>query len=242
MRTEEMTRAAFLSARQSQSSLTDFVGDDTSLARARHTKVVANAVAFFMENDGDVPPPPRRRVPTEKGRQQTNKARGVVKHKKGRKGKRKDGKNVHLVSRFHKDLWKTRQNVHDPDPQELARVAKHIIGPDGEISLWVRSRALMRRPTNASDGSVESFLATLKERVKNKEFLDRLKKKVSEEPEATFTCPITQEAMKDPVCAADGQTYEREAIERWLQLKGTSPFTRDNISSTVYPNIAVRDL
>lgn len=31
-----------------------------------------------------------------------------------------------------------------------------------------------------------------------------------------FICPITQEIMCDPVVAADGFTYEREAIQKWL--------------------------
>lgn len=38
-----------------------------------------------------------------------------------------------------------------------------------------------------------------------------------------FLCPITQELMTDPVCASDGYTYERKAIEGWLQKKKTSP-------------------
>ena len=30
-------------------------------------------------------------------------------------------------------------------------------------------------------------------------------------------CPITLELMRDPVMAADGHTYEREALLRWLK-------------------------
>jgi adenylate kinase len=40
-----------------------------------------------------------------------------------------------------------------------------------------------------------------------------------------FVCAITQEVMQDPVTTADGQVYEREAIETWLQQKNTSPLT-----------------
>ena len=36
-------------------------------------------------------------------------------------------------------------------------------------------------------------------------------------------CPITQDLMNDPVIAADSHTYERTAIERWLQTNITSP-------------------
>ncbi|EOD31632.1 hypothetical protein EMIHUDRAFT_231606 [Emiliania huxleyi CCMP1516] len=31
--------------------------------------------------------------------------------------------------------------------------------------------------------------------------------------------------MSDPVMAADGHSYERSAIERWLATKSTSPMT-----------------
>jgi len=43
--------------------------------------------------------------------------------------------------------------------------------------------------------------------------------------ESTLMCPITQEIMKDPVQGSDGQTYERDAIVRWLNQKQTSPLT-----------------
>eukprot|EP00541_Cyclophora_tenuis_P009388 CAMPEP_0116546270 /NCGR_PEP_ID=MMETSP0397-20121206/3136_1 /TAXON_ID=216820 /ORGANISM="Cyclophora tenuis, Strain ECT3854" /LENGTH=213 /DNA_ID=CAMNT_0004070687 /DNA_START=1 /DNA_END=643 /DNA_ORIENTATION=- len=38
-------------------------------------------------------------------------------------------------------------------------------------------------------------------------------------------CPITGEPMLDPVVAADGHTYERSAIARWLQTSDKSPMT-----------------
>ncbi|KAG5187994.1 WD repeat, SAM and U-box domain-containing 1 [Tribonema minus] len=38
-----------------------------------------------------------------------------------------------------------------------------------------------------------------------------------------FACPITRELMRDPVIAADGHTYDREAIEMWLRTHDTSP-------------------
>lgn len=36
-------------------------------------------------------------------------------------------------------------------------------------------------------------------------------------------CPITHAVMVDPVLAPDGYTYERKAIERWVNLKHHSP-------------------
>ncbi|CAE8607045.1 unnamed protein product [Polarella glacialis] len=36
-------------------------------------------------------------------------------------------------------------------------------------------------------------------------------------PPISFCCPITQHLMQDPVAAADGQVYERTAIEEWFR-------------------------
>ena len=51
-----------------------------------------------------------------------------------------------------------------------------------------------------------------------------------------FVCPIAQELMADPVVAADGHTYEREAIEQWLRHQQahdkplTSPKTNEPLA------------
>lgn len=55
-------------------------------------------------------------------------------------------------------------------------------------------------------------------------------------------CPITNEIMQDPVVAADGHTYEREAIETWFRRRNTSPMTNQVIAPTLLPNFAVRSL
>lgn len=44
-----------------------------------------------------------------------------------------------------------------------------------------------------------------------------------------FSCPITRELMRDPVIAADGHTYDREAIEMWLRNHDTSPKVMDGL-------------
>ncbi|CAF2070760.1 unnamed protein product [Rotaria magnacalcarata] len=43
-------------------------------------------------------------------------------------------------------------------------------------------------------------------------------------------CPITLELYRDPVIAADGHIYEREAITKWILENGTSPFSRQPLS------------
>ena len=41
-----------------------------------------------------------------------------------------------------------------------------------------------------------------------------------------------QVAMTNPVIAADGHTYERTAIQHWLQGSFLSPVTRDKLRHT----------
>ena len=63
-----------------------------------------------------------------------------------------------------------------------------------------------------------------------------------EEP-ADYVCPITHEIMTDPVVTADGQSYERYAIEQWLRHSTLSPLTNEPLSHlALTPNMALRRL
>lgn len=42
-------------------------------------------------------------------------------------------------------------------------------------------------------------------------------------------CPITLQLMKNPHIAADGNTYEKEAIEKWFKTNSTSPKTGEEM-------------
>ncbi|KAL3153552.1 hypothetical protein ABBQ38_011880 [Trebouxia sp. C0009 RCD-2024] len=56
-----------------------------------------------------------------------------------------------------------------------------------------------------------------------------------------FCCPITKVAMVDPVIASDGHTYERTAIQHWLQGSSLSPVTGDKLPHTrLVPNVLVK--
>lgn len=56
-----------------------------------------------------------------------------------------------------------------------------------------------------------------------------------------FVDPITHEVMLDPVVAADGNTYERDAITRWLNMSNRSPMTNLPLSHReLVPNRALR--
>ena len=58
---------------------------------------------------------------------------------------------------------------------------------------------------------------------------------------SAFYCPITMTIMSDPVIAADGHTYEREAIKTWLREHKTSPRTNLELRHThVIPNHSLK--
>jgi hypothetical protein len=49
--------------------------------------------------------------------------------------------------------------------------------------------------------------------------------------------------MREPVIAEDGHTYEKAAIENWLEKSPTSPMTRQQIShAKLIPNLALKQL
>lgn len=64
---------------------------------------------------------------------------------------------------------------------------------------------------------------------------------VSQNPPDEYICPITQELMKDPVIAMDGHSYERSAIENWLEKRASSPMTNVEMQKTLIPNINLRN-
>ena len=45
-------------------------------------------------------------------------------------------------------------------------------------------------------------------------------------------CPITHHAIRIPVVAEDGCTYEKTAINRWLHRSSISPVTRQSLQDT----------
>lgn len=58
-----------------------------------------------------------------------------------------------------------------------------------------------------------------------------------------FRCPLTRKVMKDPVVAPDGYTYERSAIEAWLEKHDVSPITNEDLTGRrkeLVPNMTMR--
>lgn len=55
-------------------------------------------------------------------------------------------------------------------------------------------------------------------------------------PPKDFVCPITTHIFDDPVTLETGQTYERRAIQEWIERGNSScPITRQKLSSTKLP-------
>ncbi|CAO2813968.1 unnamed protein product [Amaranthus hypochondriacus] len=63
-----------------------------------------------------------------------------------------------------------------------------------------------------------------------------------------FVCPLTNQVMRDPVTIENGNTFEREAIEKWFReckesgKKPTCPLTSKHLKTTyLNPSIALRN-
>lgn len=57
-----------------------------------------------------------------------------------------------------------------------------------------------------------------------------------------YRCPITALVMKDPVLTETGITYERQAIERWLDEHKNDPKTMQLVSNKLVPNVVLRNM
>jgi len=94
--------------------------------------------------------------------------------------------------------------------------------------------------TQARARELESKFNIMKlEEARDKHHGSKQKVQIKEE----LLCPITAELMLDPVFTSDGQTYERGAIERWLEEHDTSPLTGETLEHLgLTPNVLVRGM
>ncbi|CAF0885982.1 unnamed protein product [Rotaria sp. Silwood1] len=76
-----------------------------------------------------------------------------------------------------------------------------------------------------------------------KTVMENIKKFSSENLLNAITCCITKTILRDPVVAADGFTYEREAILNWFKGSNRSPMTNQVLENTeLKPNYAVKSI
>jgi hypothetical protein len=102
-------------------------------------------------------------------------------------------------------------------------------------SLRAADEALQRATMAKTSSNASSHTATALA-------LGGLKRGEEDEP-ADYLCPITHDVMVDPVVTADGQSYERVAIEQWLLHSAMSPLTGEPLAHlALTPNMALRRL
>jgi Mg-chelatase subunit ChlD len=66
---------------------------------------------------------------------------------------------------------------------------------------------------------------------------------MSSSPPTAYLCPLTHDLMTDPVMDTEGNSYERSAIEAWLERNSTSPITRNPLTTGMLaPNRALQTL
>lgn len=129
-------------------------------------------------------------------------------------------------------------------PRELMRLLDPVTGDDA--GAWAAHSPSVR----ALHGIAQRCLEPIKKR--RAEIVDLVSEleAVRAEVEATpdelrdeFCCPLSLEPMVDPVCAADGVTYERREIERWLKDHDVSPLSRTPLPHKfLSPNLALKKL
>ena len=57
-----------------------------------------------------------------------------------------------------------------------------------------------------------------------------------------YLCPVSHAAMRDPVVAPSGITFDRGSLERWLRDHETDPITQDRLAARdLYPNLDLRE-
>lgn len=115
------------------------------------------------------------------------------------------------------------------------------LGSDAEFEKAVAGLRELPFPEDIKR-NVELSLAEEAQSAENEKEKGKEKEKdKDQEPPEEFLCPITNDVMIDPVVASDGHTYERRAIEEWIQKKATSPIAGTPLQSTVvYPNYSLK--
>ena len=103
-----------------------------------------------------------------------------------------------------------------------------------------RSTLLLVRADEKID-DINERIGSLEAKVRNRRRASR-----AADPPRQLVCPITMELMVDPVLAADGHTYERVEIERFLANTPSYTHPRSPVTGAVlpsrslFPNVAIR--
>lgn len=105
---------------------------------------------------------------------------------------------------------------------DVAAIAQVLDVSEAEVSAALSKRQCTRRAVGS--GSDQALLV----------------RRLSATHPDEFVCPVLHSVMADPVVAEDGYSYDREAIEEALRLRGRSPITNVPIGNTVIPNLSLK--
>ncbi|KAI1899207.1 hypothetical protein AGOR_G00059390 [Albula goreensis] len=121
---------------------------------------------------------------------------------------------------------------------------------EGDVSAWLQGEGLGALVRPFSDNNIDGAellnltkdSLTTELNIESVGLRNKLIRKIDELKTASawsndpdeFLCPITREVMSDPVIAADGYSYEREAIQSWINSKNrSSPMTNLPLQTTM---------
>jgi len=138
---------------------------------------------------------------------------------------------------FRRAVGRSNRDVGDLESRPLGQSGpSHLVqlmrlGPNGWTTYRLNANSDLNNQTAEPNLVVDEAVASWSQR-------ERLP---ADRVPSEFLCPITHETMRDPVTASDGNSYERRAIERWLQAHNTSPMTNAvMINTTLISNHVLR--
>ena len=133
-------------------------------------------------------------------------------------------------------LGRMRTSGNVVEKTQLLEAAEEILRSGG-LSLKDDGKELMKKVVNMKEEARELT-------ARNRHLFDemgRISTMLDKAGNEAFLCPITRDVMVDPVVCADGHTYERASIAKWLEMHVTSPKTNARLPNrNLLPNHALR--
>jgi len=141
------------------------------------------------------------------------------------------GERVHALSEQLQEAEKRLQEAEtalplilDPDEEGGGAgtpCSPRLLSPEERLALKLATLEQFHEDVAVQVSEVQAERDRVLQQVTERKAEEALRRRV----EPDFMCPIMHERMQEPVLAADGHTYERQAIEKWLQMHNTSPMT-----------------
>jgi hypothetical protein len=154
-----------------------------------------------------------------------------------KKGQQQQREKAHTHRRKFSEVRRKFEDREDQEEQQQQEEEEEYHGQEPHtVAVGRRSSSeekMKREVSKASQEETDVFFSSFNEEKEK----SHSKKKLP----TAFFCPITKDVMRYPVIAADGHTYEREAIKKWLNEHKTSPTTNLVLHHThVIPNHSLK--